>query len=66
MGLVKVHPIDEWKGLEDLGVLKHNHTIKECRSMGIMSTLHVAKNNPWLKSTVLDIFLLVSSNHITI
>ena len=30
--------LDEWKGLEDLGVLKHNHTIKECRNMGITST----------------------------
>ena len=30
--------LDEWKGLEDLGVLTHNHTIKECQELGITAS----------------------------
>lgn len=30
--------LDEWNGLEELGVLKHNHTIRDCQEMGITTS----------------------------
>ena len=30
--------LDEWLGLEDLGVLCHGHTLQQCRDMGITSS----------------------------